>query len=388
MLSSEQIAIQALAREFADGEIRPHSAAWDGAGAFDDSVLAKLAELGFLGMLTPEEYGGLGLDVTTYLTVLEQLAWGDAAVALTVAIQNGPIPHLLLTHGSEEQRRSWLPLLASGERVGAFALSEPGAGSDPGSLSTTAVPKGDGWVLKGEKRWVTNGGRADMCLVFARTGDPNDGKPAIGCFIVDTSSAGYEVGRREKTMGLKASETVSVSLKEVEVGPEALVGDPARALGYALDALNIGRLGIAAQSVGIAQAALEHATRYAVEREQFGRSIAEFGAIRSKLANMATKTCAARALMMDVGARVGADGNGGASLPPYKAQVAMAKLHATEAATWVADEAVQIYGGYGYMRHYPVEKLMRDAKGPEIYEGTSEVLRMVVGGSLTSEFQA
>ncbi len=400
MLTAEQQAIRELARDFTDGEIAPQAAAWDRAGAFDRGVLARLGQLGFLGMLVPERYGGLGLDVPTYLVALEELARGDAALALTVAIQNGPVPAILLAHGSEEQKARWLPGLASGAQIAGFALSEAQAGSDPSGMTTTAGEDADGWTLNGAKRWVTNGASADLMLVFARTGEGAGKKPATGAFLVDTASPGYRAGRREKTMGLRASETVSVDLDGVRIGRGRLLGDPRRGLAYALEALDLGRLGIGAQAVGIAEAALQHAVRYAHERRQFGRSIASFGGVRSKLATMAARIAAARALVMEgargwealEGARVrgageGArppapgDSSGGGELP-VTARSAMAKLIASETATWAAEEAVRIFGGYGFMREYPVEKLMRDAKGTEIYEGTSEILRLVIGRAL------
>ena len=382
MLTAEQREIRDLARDFVEGEIVPRAAAWDRDRAFDREVLDKLAELGFLGMLTPPRYGGLGLDAPTYLVALEEIARGDAALALAVAIQNGPVPHILLTHGSEAQKTRWLPALASGEKIGGFALSEAEAGSDPSAMTTRALA-GDGtWTVSGSKKWVTNGSRADVVIVFARTG-PAGSRPPIGAFLVDTDAAGYRVGRREKTMGLRASETVSVDLEGVRVGADRLVGDPARGLAYALRALDLGRLGIGAQAVGIAQAALEHASRYARERRQFGRPIADFGAIRSNLAIMATRIAASRALVMEGAAawegRNAGDGEG----LPVTARSAMAKLLASETAMWVTEEAVRIFGGYGFMREFPVEKLMRDAKGTEIYEGTSEILRLVIGRAVT-----
>ena len=382
VLTSEQREIQGLARDFAEGEIVPRAAAWDRDRAFDREVLDKLAELGFLGMLVPPEYGGLGLDVPTYLVALEEIARGDASLALTVAIQNGPIPQILLAHGSDAQKSRWLPALAAGEKLIGFALSEAGAGSDPSSMTTTAREQDGRWTISGEKRWVTNGTLADAVLVFAKTGGSGSGQPA-GAFLVDTSAPGYRAGRRENTMGLRASETVEVKLDAVSVEGDRLVGDRARGLSYALGALDLGRLGIGAQSVGIARAALEHATRYAGERYQFGRAIATFGAIRSKLAVMATKIAASRALVME-GARAweARETLGGL---PVTARSAMAKLLASETAAWVTEEAVRIFGGYGFMREFPVEKLMRDAKGTEIYEGTSEILRLVIGRAVTSE---
>jgi len=333
-------------------------------------------------MLVPEEYGGLGFDVPTYVVALEEIARGDAALALTVAIQNGPVPHILLAHGSEAQKKRWLPEFAAGERIAGFALSEADAGSDPSGMRTRARERGGGWTISGAKRWVTNGSLADVVVVFAGTGAGETHTPA-GAFLVDTDTAGYRVGRREKTMGLRASETVSVELEEVRLGPGRLVGDPALGLSYGLGALDLGRLGIGAQAVGIAQAALEHATRYACERHQFGRPIAAFGAVRSKLAVMATKIAASRSLVMAGAEAWEANGSGAGEGLPANARSAMAKLLASETAMWVTEEAVRIFGGYGFMREFPVEKLMRDAKGTEIYEGTSEILRLVIGRSLT-----
>lgn len=381
MLTAEQREVRELARDFAEGEIVPRAAAWDSNRAFDREVLDRLAELGFLGMLTPAEYGGLGFDVPTYLVALEEIARGDAALALTVAIQNAPVPHIILTHGSEAQKSRWLPALASGEKIAGFALSEADAGSDPSGIATRARSADGIWSISGTKKWVTNGSRADVVIVFARTG-ASETRTRIGAFLVDTDAEGYRVGRREKTMGLCASETVSVDLTDVRVGPERLVGDPGRALGYALGALDLGRLGIGAQAVGIARAALEHAARYASERRQFGRPIADFGAIRSSLAIMATRVAASRALVLEGGAAWETSDVGELDGLPVTARSAMAKLLAGETAMWVTEEAVRIFGGYGFMREFPVEKLMRDAKGTEIYEGTSEILRLVIGRTL------
>lgn len=382
MLTPEQHEIRDLARDFVEGEVVPRAAAWDRDRAFDREVLDKLAELGFLGMLTPPRYGGLGFDAPTYLVALEEIARGDAALALTVAIQNGPVPHVLLTHGSEAQKTRWLPALAAGEMIAGFALSEAEAGSDPAGMTTRACAEEDVWTISGSKKWVTNGSRADVVIVFARTG-PAGSRPPVGAFLVDTGAAGYRVGIREKTMGLRASETVSVDLEGVRLGGHRLVGDPGRGLAYALGALDLGRLGIGAQAVGIAQAALEHASRYAGQRRQFGRPIAEFGAVRGNLAIMATRVAASRALVMEGAAAWEARGGGGGEGLPVAARSAMAKLLASETAMWVTEEAVRIFGGYGFMREFPVEKLMRDAKGTEIYEGTSEILRLVIGRAVT-----
>lgn len=388
MLTAEQREIRQLARDFAEGEIIPHAAAWERRGTFGGEILDKLAQLGFLGMLVPPEYGGLGFDVPTYLVALEEIARGDAALALTVAIQNGPVPHILLAHGTEEQKSRWLPALAAGEKIAAFALSEAGAGSDPAAMATRARENdGDhgGWVLTGTKRWVTNGARADLVVAFARTGRDHGAKTPIGAFLLDTATEGYRVGKRETTMGLRASETVRVELDGVRVTDRRLVGDRGSGLRYALGALDLGRLGIAAQAVGIAQASVEHAARYARERRQFGRPIASFGAVRSKLAVMATRIAASRALFMEGAAAWEQRDRLTDGGLPITARSAMAKLFASETAGLVTEEAVRIFGGYGFMREFPVEKLMRDAKGTEIYEGTSEILRFVIGRSLTDD---
>ncbi len=413
-LSSEHRLVRDLARDVARRKIEPGAALWDREGSWPRKILDDLAELGFLGMLTPERWGGLGLPMSAVVPVLEELARADAALALAVAIQNGPVPNVLLRHGSEAQRSRWLPALATGECLAGFALSEAEAGSDPGSMTTVARREGAGWVLSGTKKWVTNGGRADLVLVFAKTGTGDRGRSRIGVFLVETDAPGYRVGRREKTMGLRASETVEAHLEELRVGDDGLVGDPSRGLSYALEALDLGRIGIGAQAVGIAAAALAHTTRHARERHQFGRPIARFGAIRGRIAAMAARVAAARALVAE-SARVWdaergygegpsesrpANANASAASPSspagaqppsesgsrrtssLPARAAMAKLVASETAMHVTEEAVRIFGGYGFMREYPVEKLMRDAKATEIYEGTSEILRMVIGRSL------
>ena len=381
MATSERLEIQAMARDFAATELRPRASEWDERRALDAEVFAKLADLGFLGMLVPEEFGGLGFDFATYVAVLEELAWGDASVALSVAVHNGPVATLLVRHASETQKRRWLPALAAGEALGAFALSEPGAGSDPTGLSTKARRNGVGWRIDGEKRWVTNGARAGLVVLFAGTGEG-----AVGAFLVTPDTKGYRVGKREQTLGLRASETVSVELHGVAVGADAVVGDEREGLHYAMEALDVARVGTAAQAVGIGRAAMEHAATYALGREQFGQPIARFGAIQEKLARMAERLAAGRALTLDAAAAVGSTGDGAAhlrtGLDGVTARAAIAMLSASDAATASADEAVQVFGGYGYMRHYPVEKLLRDAKGTEIYGGTSEIMRHVIAREL------
>lgn len=379
LMNEEQLQIRAMAREFAAGELRPHTARWDAERELPAGLFGKLAELGFLGMRIPEEHGGLGLDMVTYLLALEALAWGDAAAALAVAIHNGPVAHLLLERGTDEQRSRWLPAMASGEALAAFALSEEGAGSDPSALALAAEEKGDHWILRGEKRWVTNGDRAGLLVVFARTDGAPGEREGISAFLVPRETGGVEVTRRERTLGVSASETVGLGFEGVRVPGDALLGERGEGYAAAMSALVPGRMGVAAQALGIAGAAYEHALAYAGEREQFGRPLDRLGAIREKLAGMAIRIAGARAHLLAMARVLDGEGGGDATLPASRrAGAAMAKVMASEAAMWTTDEAVQIFGGYGYMRDYPVEKLMRDAKGTEIYEGANEVLRAAI----------
>jgi len=363
-MSQEMDEIRRLACDFAAAEIRPHVERWEREASLDREILDQLAELGFFGMLIPEAYGGMELPLPTYVAVLEELAWGESAVAVTVSVHSAFASRLILSHGSDAQRERWLGELASGAVLGCFALSETNAGSDAAAIETTATRTDDGWVLNGTKRWVTNATLAGLAVVLARTDE------GTAIFLVPTDNPGWVVTSRETTMGLRPLEVATVELRELRLGSDALLGDPARGLEYAYSALKTGRLGIAAQATGIARAALEHALEYAGEREQFGTKIREFEAIQFKLADMATKTEAARALLQR------------AATSPTTLLSSMAKLYASETAMWVTTQAVQIYGGYGYMRDYPVEKLMRDAKATEIYSGTNEIQRLVIARAL------
>ena len=377
LLTEEQQQIVQLARAFAAEHIAPHAARWDAQKHFDRDVIARLGQLGFLGMLVPEAYDGLGLDTVTYVLAIEEIAAADASIAVSVAVHNSLPAAMLLRHGSEAQRERWLKPMARGELLAAFALSEADAGSDAASLRLQAVRTADGWVLNGTKAWVSNGGTADVVLAMARTDREGErrGAHGIGCFIVPTNVAGYAVGRAEDKMGLRASNTTAVHFEDLRLPADHLLGEAGAGLQYALEALDGGRLGVAAQACGIARAALEHATRYAAERRQFGRAIAEFEALQFKLADMATRLAAARALLHEAARRTDA------GEPPTQ-WAAMAKLYASETAMWVATQAVQVFGGYGFMRDYPVERLMRDAKATEIYEGTSEIQRLVIARHL------
>jgi alkylation response protein AidB-like acyl-CoA dehydrogenase len=368
-----------LAREFAANEIAPTAAERDRTKASPTEEFRKLGELGFFGMLIPEEYGGLDLDTLTYMMVIEELAAADASVTITVSVHNSLPTAMLLGHGSDEQKSYWLPRMARGE-LAAFALSEADAGSDAAALRAQAVSDGSGWVLNGTKAWVSHGDSAALLVVMARTDSPEDrrGARGISAFLVPADVPGVEIGKPEDKMGLRSSQTVSLALRDVRLGPEHLLGEEGRGFIYALEALDHGRLGVAAQAVGIARAALEHSIRYTEERRQFDTPIKDFQGIQFKLADMATRVAAARALMYEAARRKDA----GMDVTEL---AGMAKLYGSEMAMWVTTQAVQIYGGYGYMRDYPVERLFRDAKVTEIYEGTSEIQRIVIGRGLHPE---
>lgn len=378
-LTEEQRAVQQMAREFAADAIAPYAAEWDRAGTYEPTLLPRLAELGFLGMTIPVEYDGLGLDSVTYLLALEEIAAADASTAVLLSVHNSLPTQMLLAQGTREQRERFLRPMARGAMLGAFALSEPDAGSDAAALSTQAVPTRDGrgYVLNGTKAWVTNGNRAGVILAMARTDRTDDrrGAKGISAFIVTPDLPGFHVGRVEDKMGLRASPTVQLTFDNLQVPADRLLGELGGGLTYALSSLDQGRLGIATQALGIARSALAHSVRYAGERRQFGQPIRAHGAIQAKLADMATRLSQARALTY---AAAAAKDRG----EPITQLGAMAKLAASETAMWVTTQAVQIFGGYGYVTDYPVERLFRDAKVTEIYEGTSEIQRIVIGRAL------
>jgi alkylation response protein AidB-like acyl-CoA dehydrogenase len=381
LLSDEQRQICELARNFAKDELRPRIEESDQAEQFDRTPVDQLGELGFLGMLIPEEYDGLGLDMLTYLYALEEISWGDPAVAVSMSVHNSLPTQVLLRHGSEEQKDRWLKPMARGELLGAFSLSEAGSGSDAAALQAQATRVDGGWKLSGEKMWVTNGASADLVLLMARTDTPSErlGSRGIGAFMVPTDSVGYRPGTKERKLGIRASETVAVALDDVELSDDYLIGEPGRGFKYALEALEGGRLGIAAQALGIAEAALDHALDYADTRSQFGKRLRDFQGVQFKLADMATRLEAARGLMYRAAQAYITQEDRRRKLS------SMAKLHASEAAMYITREAVQIFGGYGYSREYPVEKLFRDAKVTEIYEGTNEIHRTIIGRELYLE---
>jgi alkylation response protein AidB-like acyl-CoA dehydrogenase len=365
--------IQALAREFAEAEIAPNAPVWDREHRFPAELLPKLAELGFLGVCVPEELGGAGAGFLSYVLVLEELSRADAGIGVTVAVHTSAATLPILAFGTEEQKERFVPPLARGERIGAFALTESGSGSDAGSLRTRADRNGDGWVLNGAKQWITNGSVAGTFVLFARTDPDTAGARGVSCFLLDAQHV--RVTREEEKLGLNSSSTSDLVLEEASVGPERLLHEEGRGFRVAMATLDGGRIGIAAQALGIAQAAYDAAYAYSLEREQFGRRISAFQAIQWKLANMATEIHAARLLTYRA-AWLKEQGR------PHTAEGAKAKLFASELARRQTAEAIQVLGGYGYTKESPVERYYRDAKVTEIYEGTNEIQRLVIARAI------
>jgi len=381
-LPTESAQIIQLARQFAEERLRPTAEDRDrNEDRFDAEIHAELGELGFMSMRVPEEYGGLELDFLTYLYVLEELAWGDAGVAVSVSVHNSLPVAILVNRGSPEQRARWLPSMARGEALAAFSLSEAGAGTDAAALRAQATRVDGGWELSGEKMWVTNGASAQLIFLFARTDTPEDrrGGHGIGAFVVPQGTPGLVAGKKERKMGQRGSETVSLSLDGVRLSDANLIGEPGRGFSYAMEALETGRLGIAAQAIGIASAALDHAFDYAAQRKQFGRAIRDFQGIEFKLGDMGARLEAARGILERAARAQMADD------PRRRRLSSAAKLFASETAMAVTREAVQVFGGYGYSREYPVERLFRDAKVTEIYEGTNEIHRVIAARQLYRE---
>jgi alkylation response protein AidB-like acyl-CoA dehydrogenase len=377
-LSADQREIQALAREVAKAEIEPHAAAWDREHRFPRELYARLAELGLMGVCVPEEYGGAGADFLSYVLVLEELSRADAGVGVTVGVHTSAATLPILTFGTDEQRSRFVPPLARGEQLGAFALTEAEAGSDAGSLRTAAVPDGDGWRITGSKQWISNGSYAGTFLLFARTDPATPGARGVSAFVLD--AAHVQVTREEEKLGLNSSSTVDLVLDGARVGRDRLLHEEKKGFAVAMATLDGGRIGIGAQAVGIAQAAYDVARTYALERRQFGRRIADFQAIQWKLADMAMEIDAAR-LLVHRAAWLKQEGR------PHTAEGAKAKLFASEMARRQTAEAIQILGGYGYTKEFPVERYYRDAKITEIYEGTSEIQRLVIARSILGDRQ-
>jgi alkylation response protein AidB-like acyl-CoA dehydrogenase len=372
-LSADQREIQALARDFAEAEIAPNAAEWDRQHGFPRELLGRLADLGLLGVCVPEEYGGAGADFLSYILVLEELSRADAGVGVTVAVHTSAVTLPILNFGTDDQRSRFVPPLARGEAIGAFALTEPEAGSDAGSLRTAAEPNGDGWRISGSKQWITNGNFGGTVLLFARTDSHTPGAKGVSAFIVDGDQV--RVTREEEKLGLNSSSTVDLLIEGAEVGPDRLLHEEGKGFAVAMSTLDGGRIGIAAQALGIAQAAYDVARAYALERRQFGKRIADFQAIQWKLADMATEIDAAR-LLVHRAAWLKQEGR------PHTEEGAKAKLFASEMARRQTAEAIQVLGGYGYTKEFPAERYYRDAKITEIYEGTSEIQRLVIARSI------
>jgi alkylation response protein AidB-like acyl-CoA dehydrogenase len=372
-LSADQREIQRLARDFAEAEIEPHAAEWDRAEHFPVDLYAKLAELGLTGVCVPEEYGGAGADFLSYVLVLEELSRADAGVGVTVAVHTSAVTLPILAFGTDEQKVRFVPPLARGEHLGAFALTEAEAGSDAGSLRTRADVDGDGWSITGTKQWITNGAHAGTVLIFARTNPDVAGAPGVSAFVLDGDQV--RATKEHEKLGLHSSSTVDLVVDGAQVGRDRLLHEEGKGFAVAMATLDGGRIGIAAQAVGITQAAYDVARAYALEREQFGKRIGEFQAIQWKLADMSTELDAARLLVYRA-AELKARGE------PHTEAGAKAKLFASEMARRQTGAAIQILGGYGFTRDFPVERYYRDAKITEIYEGTSEIQRLVIARSI------
>ena len=372
-LSAEQKEIRALARDFVRQEIEPRAADWDREHRFPRAVFARLAELGLMGVCIPEEYGGAGADFLSYVLVLEELSRGDAGVGVTVAVHTSAVTLPLLRFGTDDQLSRFVPPLARGEQLGAFALTEPEAGSDAASLRTLAEADGDGWLISGTKQWITNGRYAGTFLLFARSDPAVPGARGISAFILEPEH--LRITRDEDKLGLHSSVTNDLVIERARVGRDRLLHEEGRGFQVAMATLDGGRIGIGAQAVGIAQAAYDVAREYAKERRAFGRRIGEFQAIQQKLADMSTEIDAARLLVYRAAWLKQHD-------RPHTEAGAKAKLFASEMARRQTAEAIQILGGYGYTKEYPVERYYRDAKVTEIYEGTSEIQRLVIAREL------
>jgi alkylation response protein AidB-like acyl-CoA dehydrogenase len=372
-LSDDQREIQALTRDFAQAEIEPNASQWDRDHHFPRDLFGKLAELGLMGACVPEEYGGAGADFLSYILVLEELSRADAGVGVTVAVHTSACTLPILSFGTEEQKARFVPPLARGEGIGAFALTEPEAGSDAGSLRARAEPTDGGWTITGAKQWITNGAHASTFLFFARTDLDTPGPKGVSAFILDADHV--KITREEEKLGLNSSVTNDIAAEGVEVERDRLLHDEGKGFTVAMATLDGGRIGIAAQALGIAQAAFDVARVYAKERHTFGKAIAEHQAIQWKLADMATEIDAARLLVYRA-AWLKDQGR------PHTEEGAKAKLFASETARRQTAEAIQILGGYGYTKEFPVERYYRDAKITEIYEGTSEIQRLVIARSV------
>jgi alkylation response protein AidB-like acyl-CoA dehydrogenase len=375
-LTDEHKLMRQMVREFAEAEIAPGVAERDEEERFDRELMYdKLGELGLTGIVFPEEYGGAGADYISYAIAVEELSRVCASTGVTLSAHLSLGANPIFLFGTEEQKRKYLVPLADGSKLGAFGLTENSAGSDAGGTRTTAVRDGDHWVLNGSKTFITNGGEAEIYVVFARSDKDAQKHHGISAFIVEKGAPGFNFGKKEKKMGIRSSPTMELVFENCRIPAENLLGEEGAGFKIAMKTLDGGRIGIAAQALGIAQGAFEAALNYAKERKQFNQAISSFQAIQFKLADMATEIEAARLLVYQSAYRASAG-------LPYGQQSAMAKMYASDVAMRVTTEAVQVFGGYGYTREYPVERMMRDAKITQIYEGTNEVQRIVISAAL------
>jgi butyryl-CoA dehydrogenase len=377
ILTEQQIMIRDMARQFAQEQLAPHAAEWDAAARFPQEAVDAMGALGLMGMLVPEEWGGAGIDRVSYALAVEELAAGDGSCSTIMTVHNsvGCVP--ILQYGTPAQKERFLRPLAKGEMLACFCLTEPSTGSDAAAIKTRARRDGNHWVLDGTKQFITNGSTADLAIVFA-VSDPAKGKKGITAFLVPTDTPGFKVARLEKKLGLRASDTAQIALENCRLTPDLMLGQEGEGYRIALGNLEGGRIGIAAQAIGMARAAFEAALAYAKERQTFGTAIVNHQAVQFRLADMATQIEAARALTLAAAALREAG-------KPCLKEASMAKLFASEMAERVCSDALQIHGGYGYLSDFPVERIYRDVRICQIYEGTSDIQRMVIGRALAQE---
>ncbi len=376
-LTEEQELIKMTARDFAAREVRPMAALNDREGKFPKELVDKLGELGFMGMMVPEEYGGSALGCVSYVISLEELCAACASTGIIMSVNNSLVCSPILAFASEEQKRAYLPDLASGKKLGCFALSEPDAGSDPAGLRTLALRKGDSYIINGTKAWITNGAEADVMVLIAAT-DPSKKHHGISAFIIDMNNPGVKIAKLEHKLGIRATSTAQIYFEDCKVPKSSMMGQEGDGFKIAMATLDGGRIGVATQAVGIAREALEVAVRYSKERRAFGKSISSFQGLQFMIADMATRLEASRLLTLQAAVMKDNHMN-------YSKESAMAKVFASEAAMWITTKAIQIHGGYGYTVDYPVERFFRDAKITEIYEGTSEIQRVIIAREVLRE---
>ncbi len=376
LLTEEQQMITDMARDFAAKELQPNSPAWDKEHRFPAEALAKMGELGLMGMLAPPEYEGAGADSVSYASALEQIAWGDGSCSTIMSVHNSVGYMPILRYGTEEQKRRFVPPMARGEMIGAFCLTEPHAGSDASAIRTRAKKSGNKWVLNGAKQFITSGSNAKVAIVFAVT-DPDAGKKGITAFIAPTETPGYTVASVEKKLGQNASDTCQIIFEDMELTPDLMLGEEGQGYKIALSNLEGGRIGIGAQAIGMAQAALDHAVAYAKDRVTMGKPIIEHQAVGFRLAEAATKLAAARQLVLHAAALRDAG-------RPCLTEASMAKLLASDTAELVVSDALQTLGGVGYLNDYPIEQIYRDVRVTRIYEGTSDIQKLVIARSLAA----